>query len=153
MILSSFIFQDMSRLSAKQKTSRKLYTQLMATSRRADTYGQVWRPQQGLRLRRPLHGACSAPLQFSSATSTSCWAPRDQLRPPPPGPAKLLWEDAFDRAGGRDAASGVTPAGGRVFAVGGADIPADFSGIPLIRAYGSETGHLLWQPKVADGQT
>jgi len=37
--------------------------------------------------------------------------------------------------------------------VGGADIPADFSGIPLIRAYGSETGRLLWQPKVADGQT
>src|SRR5215510_2218260 len=33
-------------------------------------------PQHGLRLRRPLHGACSAPLRFSLATSTSCWALR-----------------------------------------------------------------------------
>ncbi len=65
---------------------------------------------------------------------------------------RLLWADVFDKAGGRDDALGVTQAGGKVFAVGGADIPATFLGIPLIRAYERETGRLLWQHEVADVQ-
>jgi glucose dehydrogenase len=63
---------------------------------------------------------------------------------------RLLWADAFDKAGGHDDALGVTQAGRQVFAVGGADIPANFLGIPLIRAYERETGRLLWQHEVAD---
>lgn len=55
---------------------------------------------------------------------------------------RLLWEDVFDRAGGNDEANGITLAGGRVFALGGANL-ANFRGIPLIRAYDSMTGRLL----------
>jgi glucose dehydrogenase len=65
---------------------------------------------------------------------------------------KLLWADVFDRAGGIDDAIGITPAGGKVFALGGADLPPTFLGIPLIRAYESKTGRLLWQQELADSQ-
>ena len=66
---------------------------------------------------------------------------------------RLLWaEDVFDRAGGRDEAIGVTSAGEWVYAVGGANIPANLLGIPLVRAYDSATGHLLWHHEFTHGR-
>ena len=66
---------------------------------------------------------------------------------------RLLWDDEFDRSGRIDSALGITAASGKVFAVGGADFPPNsVRGIPLIRAYEGQTGRLLWQQEIADGQ-
>jgi glucose dehydrogenase len=65
---------------------------------------------------------------------------------------RLLWRDSFDRGGGDDDALGITLAGERVIAVGAGNLDANFVGIPLIRAYDSKTGLLLWQNELADGR-
>jgi hypothetical protein len=64
---------------------------------------------------------------------------------------ELLWADTFDRSGGFDDALGITLARGRVFVLGGADLPANSRGTPLIRAYESETGRLLWHQELFAG--
>ncbi len=65
---------------------------------------------------------------------------------------RRLWSDVFDHSGGTDIAIGVTSAGGRLFAVGGANLDADSSQIPLIRVYDRSSGQTLWEQEVTDGQ-
>lgn len=59
----------------------------------------------------------------------------------------LLWQDRFDTPGTFDGAVGIATDNGRVFAMGGTN---GAGGFPIIRAYDSATGLLLWHRQITD---